>query len=176
MDELDDEILGSSYDARVVRRLAGYLRPHGPRLALGVILILGITGLEILGPIIVRFTIDQQIAQGRTALLGLAVTAYVATLVGLFVLRYTQTLQMTYVGQRVMAALGRELFTHLQHMSVAFFDRNPVGRLVLYVCGYRDARRQDYSDKICTALQLANFWQDVRRDLVDLGRIYVPLE
>ncbi len=51
---------------------------------------------------------------------------------------------------------------------------NPVGRLVLYLCGYRDAVRQELSDKICTGLQLANFWQDVRRDLVDRERIYIP--
>jgi squalene synthase HpnC/squalene synthase HpnD len=52
---------------------------------------------------------------------------------------------------------------------------NPVGRLVLYLCGYRDAERQHLSDATCTALQLANFWQDVGRDL-DKGRIYIPLE
>jgi squalene synthase HpnC len=51
---------------------------------------------------------------------------------------------------------------------------NPVGRLVLYVCGYRDDRRQRLSDYTCTALQLANFWQDVRRDLRELGRVYIP--
>lgn len=51
---------------------------------------------------------------------------------------------------------------------------NPVGRLVLYVCGYRDALRQELSDKTCTALQLANFWQDVRRDFLDLNRVYIP--
>ena len=51
---------------------------------------------------------------------------------------------------------------------------NPVGRLVLYVCGYRDEQRQHLSDLTCTALQLANFWQDVRRDLLDLDRIYLP--
>ncbi len=53
---------------------------------------------------------------------------------------------------------------------------NPVGRLVLYMCGYRDAERQHLSDQTCTALQLANFWQDVRRDFVTLNRIYIPKE
>ncbi len=53
---------------------------------------------------------------------------------------------------------------------------NPVGRLVLYVCGYRDEERQLLSDQICTALQLANFWQDVRRDILDRDRIYLPRE
>ena len=52
---------------------------------------------------------------------------------------------------------------------------DPVGRLVLYVCGYRDERRQLLSDATCTALQLANFWQDVARDHA-AGRIYIPLE
>ena len=52
---------------------------------------------------------------------------------------------------------------------------NPVGRLVLYVCGYRDGERQRLSDYTCTALQLANFWQDVSRDYAK-GRIYIPLE
>jgi squalene synthase HpnC len=52
---------------------------------------------------------------------------------------------------------------------------NPVGRLVLSLCGYRDSERLALSDKTCTALQLANFWQDVTRDL-DKNRIYIPLE
>jgi len=55
------------------------------------------------------------------------------------------------------------------------YSANPVGRLVLYVCGYADAERQRLSDAICTALQLVNFWQDVGRDL-DKDRIYIPLD
>jgi squalene synthase HpnC len=52
---------------------------------------------------------------------------------------------------------------------------NPVGRLVLYLCGYSDAGRQRLSDATCTGLQLANFWQDVSVDLQN-GRLYIPLE
>jgi squalene synthase HpnC len=55
------------------------------------------------------------------------------------------------------------------------YSANPVGHLVLYLCGYRDAERQQLSDFTCTALQLANFWQDVAVDYAK-GRIYVPLE
>ncbi len=55
------------------------------------------------------------------------------------------------------------------------YSANPVGRLVLYVCGYRDEERQQLSDFTCTALQLANFWQDVWPDY-GKGRIYIPLE
>jgi len=52
---------------------------------------------------------------------------------------------------------------------------NPVGRLVLYLCGYSDAERQRLSDATCTALQLANFWQDVTVDLLK-DRVYIPLD
>ena len=55
------------------------------------------------------------------------------------------------------------------------YSANPVGHLVLYLCSHRDAERQRLSDATCTALQLANFWQDVARDL-DKGRIYIPLD
>jgi squalene synthase HpnC/squalene synthase HpnD len=55
------------------------------------------------------------------------------------------------------------------------YSANPVGRLVLYLCDYRDVARQKMSDATCTALQLANFWQDVSRDL-EKGRIYIPVE
>ena len=55
------------------------------------------------------------------------------------------------------------------------YSANPVGRLVLYLCGYRDAARQQLSDATCTALQLTNCWQDVSRDL-EKGRIYIPLD
>jgi len=55
------------------------------------------------------------------------------------------------------------------------YSANPVGHLVLYLCGYRDEERQKLSDYTCTALQLANFWQDVAVDYAK-GRIYLPLE
>ena len=60
-------------------------------------------------------------------------------------------------------------------LDYCVYSANPVGRLVLYLCGYRDEDRQRLSDFTCTALQLANFWQDVSRDL-EKGRIYIPLD
>lgn len=62
-----------------------------------------------------------------------------------------------------------ELFAYCRYSA------NPVGRLVLYLCGYSDAERQRLSDATCTALQLANFWQDVTVDL-QKNRVYIPLE
>jgi squalene synthase HpnC len=67
---------------------------------------------------------------------------------------------------------------HATYEDLEYYCRhsaNPVGRLVLYVFGYRDPERQNLSDSTCTALQLANFWQDVSRDYA-MGRIYLPQE
>lgn len=60
-------------------------------------------------------------------------------------------------------------------LAYCHYSANPVGHLVLYLCGYRDAERQKLSDYTCTALQLANFWQDVTVDYAK-GRVYMPLE
>lgn len=59
-------------------------------------------------------------------------------------------------------------------LGYCHYSANPVGHLVLYLCGYRDTERQQLSDYTCTALQLANFWQDVSVDYAK-GRIYLPL-
>jgi squalene synthase HpnC len=71
-------------------------------------------------------------------------------------------------------SVGRyETFNDL--LGYCRYSANPVGHLVLYLCGYRDSERQQFSDYTCTALQLANFWQDVSADFAK-GRIYLPLE
>jgi phytoene/squalene synthetase len=80
-------------------------------------------------------------------------------------------------AHRVSAGPDREALRNLGRRVLDYcrYSANPVGRLVLYLCGYRDAERQRLSDATCTALQLANFWQDVSRDL-EKGRIYIPLD
>ena len=82
-------------------------------------------------------------------------------------LKLIQANRMDQTNRRY--ATYRELEHYCQHSA------NPVGRLVLYVCGYRDEERQRMSDDTCTALQLANFWQDVSRDFA-MGRVYIPQE
>ncbi|HSP05839.1 MAG TPA: squalene synthase HpnC [Acidobacteriota bacterium] len=66
--------------------------------------------------------------------------------------------------------------TYEQVLDYCRYSANPVGRLVLYLFGYSDEERQALSDRTCTALQLANHWQDVERDLRLLDRIYIPMQ
>jgi squalene synthase HpnC len=71
------------------------------------------------------------------------------------------------------AVTRHETFGNL--LDYCRYSANPVGHLVLYLCGYRDGERQQLSDYTCTALQLANFWQDITADY-DKGRVYLPIE
>ena len=75
-----------------------------------------------------------------------------------------------------MDQLVRRYPTYADLLHYCEHSANPVGRLVLMLYGYRDAERQRYSDALCTALQLTNFWQDIARDERERGRIYLPME
>lgn len=129
----EDARLGNVYDARLLRRLGGYLRPYIWLLSLGVVLLLLVTALQTAGPLIVKSAIDDQITVGRTDKLGLLIWLYAGTLAGVFVFQYAMLVLMTFVGQRVMLDMRLQLFGHLQQMSIAYFDHNPVGRLVTRV-------------------------------------------
>jgi squalene synthase HpnC len=74
-----------------------------------------------------------------------------------------------------MDQVKTEYATWEELLEYSRYSANPVGRLVLWVCGYRDEERALLSDKVCTALQLANFWQDVVED-AERGRRYLPAE
>ena len=126
----EDDDLQSGYEGRVMRRLLDYLRPYKLVLALVFISVTIASLMQVAGPLIVRRAIDSQLQEGTTANLATLVLVYLGTLIGIFVLYFLQTLMITYVGQRVMMDMRLELFTHVERMSIAFFDRNPIGRLV----------------------------------------------
>jgi ATP-binding cassette subfamily B protein len=126
----EEELYGKAYDARIARRIGGYLRPYLKQLAVALVLVLIAGVLQVAGPLIVREAIDSQISQGRDDKLGLLVAAYVGVLVAILLISFGQAVLMTLIGQRVMMDLRVELFSHIQRMSMRFFDRNPVGRLV----------------------------------------------
>jgi ATP-binding cassette, subfamily B, multidrug efflux pump len=129
----DESAIGKVYDRRILSRLWRYLRPYRLQLWASVALVLAISVLDAAGPLLVRAAIDDQIALGKTDQLGMLTVIFVGTLLAGFVLSYIQGMLMAYVGQRVVLDMRIELFAHLQRMAIAFFDRNPVGRLVTRV-------------------------------------------
>ena len=131
----EEETIGKVYDRRIAGRLLSYLRPYGPQVAIATALMIVVAALEIAPILLVRYAIDEQIRQGRTDELGFVVLIFLATLLAGFVLRFVQMYLTWWVGQRVMVDLRMQLFSHIQHLSVAYFDRNPVGRLVTRLTG-----------------------------------------
>jgi ATP-binding cassette subfamily B multidrug efflux pump len=153
----EDAILGKAYDARLVRRLLGYVRPYRWTVALAILLLLAASLADLSGPSLYRVAIDRYItphapaaAQGEARpgaagtpaeMRGLAAVAvlYLLVLAAGFAARWAQTYLMQYVGQRVMADLRMRMVDHLQHLSIGFFTRTPVGRLVTRVTNDVDA-------------------------------------
>jgi ATP-binding cassette subfamily B protein len=126
----EDELVGKVYDRQLAARLLSYVRPHLKAIAVSLVLLLFIASLELVPALLLREAIDGQIALGKTDRLTIIAAIYIGSLLVLSALRYSQELLMVYVGQRVMMELRLQLFAHLQRMSVSYFDRNPVGRLV----------------------------------------------
>jgi ATP-binding cassette subfamily B protein len=126
----EDEILGKAYDARLVARVLRYLAPYWKLLALSLALLLLQTGSQLLGPYITKVAIDRYISTGDVHGLDRAVLAYLANVFAGFFLLFAQTYTAQYTGQRAMHDLRMDIFSHLQKQDMAYFDRNPVGRLM----------------------------------------------
>src|SRR6476660_6537570 len=126
----DDEVLGKAYDARLMRRLLGYLRPYKLKVILALVLIFTTGAVELVGPYLTKLAIDTAMVPGKPEALPPIVGLYVVALCVGFALRYAHNYLMQDIGQRVMYDIRLGIFGHLQHQSLGYFDRNPVGRLI----------------------------------------------
>lgn len=126
----EDEILGKAYDARLMARVLRYLRPYRRLLGIAFALLLLQTGAQLLGPYITKIAIDRYIAEKDLAGLDFMALAYVGVVLFGFLVLFAQTYATQYIGQRAMHDLRRDIFSHLQKMDMAYFDRNAVGRLM----------------------------------------------
>lgn len=135
----DDVILGKAYDGKLVRRMMVFVTPYRRTLLLAVVLLLGAALLELLPPLLVQQAIDGPISAKNVAGVWPIAAAYGISLVAIFGLRYVHTYLINVVGQQVMKDLRVHIFRHIQHLSLAFFDRNPVGRLLTRITNDVDA-------------------------------------
>jgi ATP-binding cassette subfamily B protein len=138
------------YDARILRRLLGYLRPYRGQTLAAVLLLLTQSGLALVGPRLTEHALDVAIPHADRGLLTLLAALYLGTLLAEFVVEYAGTLLTTLVGQRVMYDLRMEIFTRLQRLSIAFFDRNPVGRLMTRVTSDVETLNELFSSGVVT--------------------------
>jgi ATP-binding cassette subfamily B protein len=159
----EEEVLGKAYDGRLMRRLLTYLRPYKWHVVVALAAIILKSGLDVLGPFLTKIAIDKYLAKSPDShssshswigdrlssapLVGIAQIGglYVGILVFTFALEFIQTYLMQWTGQKVMFDLRSQIFRHLQHMHVAFFDKNPVGRLVTRVTTDVDALNEMFT-------------------------------
>jgi len=175
-----DEALDKNYDARLLRRLLSYLRPYRGLTALAVLLLLAGAGLALVGPVLTQRALDVAIPARDTGLLGTLAIVFLAALVLEFVVEYGQTLLTTYLGQRVMYDLRMQIFGHLQRLSISYFDRNPVGRLMTRVTSDVETLNELFSSGVVTvfgdvftllAIMTMMLWIDWRLALVTFAVI-----
>ena len=126
----EDEISGKAYDSRLARRLYVYLKPYLRYVVLGTACLLISSGAQLAGPYLVKVGIDDHIVPGRLEGFSVLLMSFAAIIVGDFFFRFAQIYITNYLGQKTMYDLRMDIFRHLQQLSLRFFDRNPVGRLV----------------------------------------------
>ena len=129
----EEDVLGKAYDARLMRRLLGYLWPYRAQVLLALAAIIGNSVLQLVPPYLTKLVIDDYIpARDLSGLSGVALL-FLVTLLASFGLEYLQTRTMQMTGQRIMFDLRMQLYEHLQRLDLRFYDRNPVGRMMTRV-------------------------------------------
>lgn len=146
---MEEEALGKAYDSRLMKRLLRYMKPYRAVVGASLVLLLIDSLLQIIGPLLTKLAVDRYLVPAKHATTfpaldrwlsrdpwtGLSQIAllYLGVVVLGFFFDFGQTYLMQWTGQRAMFDLRRELMAHLQRLDIAFFDRNPVGRLVTRV-------------------------------------------
>ncbi|MGH9611669.1 MAG: ABC transporter ATP-binding protein [Bryobacteraceae bacterium] len=145
---VEEEVLGKAYDSRLMRRLLSYMRPYKKVVALSLFLLLIDSILQVIGPLLTKIAVDRYLVPaghpfktpidgwlshdpwiGVAQLTGL----YLLAILGVMIFDFGQSYCMQWTGQKAMFDLRRQLMAHLQTLDVAYYDQNPVGRLVTRV-------------------------------------------
>lgn len=148
----DEDALGKAYDARLVRRLLSYVRPYRPLVVAALACLVLQSGMQLAGPLLTRWVIDHALPARDTALVVQVAALYAALLVGQFGAAFGETLYTALLGQRVMRDLRHALFVRLQQLPVAYFDRNPVGRLVTRVTSDVEALNELFTSGVVSGV------------------------
>ncbi|WP_263384618.1 ABC transporter ATP-binding protein [Granulicella arctica] len=158
-----DEVMGKAYDGRLMRRLLTYLRPYKLQTGLSAVSIIFKAGSDVIGPYLVKVAVDQYMTGtpnprpswlarhlSPVPMTGITQIAslYLGSLLITFILEFLQTYLMQWTGQKIMFDLRSQIFRHIQGMSPAFFDRNPVGKLVTRVTSDVDALNEMFTSGV----------------------------
>src|SRR6266516_1622866 len=178
----EEEEIGKTYDFQIARRLLRYLKPYVKLLAIALVLTLLLNLLGILQPKFTEYAIDWHILPRKTEGLTFLVLMFVGVQFARFVFSYFQVLLLNTIGQHVMYDLRSELYDKLQHQEVAYYDRNPVGRIMTRLTNDVDALNELFTSGVTdllgdlvmiVAIICMMLWMDVRLTLITL--LTVPM-
>jgi ATP-binding cassette subfamily B protein len=178
----EEEAIGKTYDFQVARRLLRYLKPYLRLLIPALALTFALNLLGILQPKFTQYAIDWHILPRRADGLMLLVGLFAGVQLLRLIFSYFQTVLLNTVGQYVMFDIRRELYDKLQHQEVAYYDRNPVGRIMTRLTNDVDALNELFTQGVTDvlgdlvmifAIIGVMLWMDVRLTLVTL--LTVPL-
>lgn len=129
----EEEALGKAYDSRLMRRLLAFAKPYRALAAVALFFLMIEGTLQLVGPFLTQRVIDVAIPRHDVATIRMAALLYALSLILEFSASYGETWFTALLGQDVMRDLRLKLFSHLQRLPIAFFDRNPAGRLITRV-------------------------------------------
>jgi ATP-binding cassette, subfamily B, multidrug efflux pump len=178
----EEEAIGKTYDFQVARRLLRYLKPYLRLLVPALALTLALNLLGVLQPKFTQYAIDWYILPGKTDGLMWLVGLFLASQLLRLVFSYFQSIFVNSVGQYVMFDMRKELYDKLQHQEVAYYDRNPVGRIMTRLTTDVDSLNQLFTEGVTdllgdlvmiAAIISVMLWMDVKLTLVSL--LTVPM-
>ena len=146
----EEETLGKAYDSRLMARLVRYLKPYRLPVAGAVALLMLASGFAVVGPYLTKIALDEAIPQGDGRQLALLAILFLGATFLVFIFQYAQAIVTTWLGQRVMYDLRTQIFRKLQQLDLAFYDRNPVGRLMTRVTSDVETLNELFSSGLVT--------------------------
>ena len=144
----EEEVLGKAYDARLMRRLIKYLKPYRWHVALGIVLSLLVSAMEAVRPYFTKIAVDTNIAQGDSRGLLLTMMIFLIIMIVRGFIQYANAYLTQWIGQRTIFDLRMEVYRHLQKLSLKFYDRNPIGRLITRVTNDVEVLNEMFSSGI----------------------------
>jgi ATP-binding cassette, subfamily B, multidrug efflux pump len=157
----EEEALGKAYDSRLMRRLLAYMRPYKWRVILALTLTLAVTPLELAPPKLFQVSVDRYLVPASHQAINVATARHGLVLISLlyllvlffdFLAQYVQIRIMQRVGQQTMYDMRQEIFAHIQRLSMSYYDKNPVGRLVTRVTTDVDALNDLFAAGVVTMI------------------------
>jgi ATP-binding cassette subfamily B protein len=148
----EEEALGKAYDSRLMKRLLTYIKPYLWAVVAAVFLLLAVSLLQVAVPYLIQVAIDDYIKPGDMEGLNSIALVFLAVLVGGALTRYLQTYLTVWLGQRVLHDIRRQVFGHVQRLQLAFFDKNPVGRLVTRITSDVNTLDEMFSSGVVTII------------------------